>query len=452
MEIQKAKTLLKAIRKQQAVIDFWRFCIYFDEPFFSKRIFLKDIADAFMQIHNGEIKSLSVSLSPRAGKSYITSLFCAWTLGNKPTESVMRNTCTATLYDKFSYDVRTIVKSTLFKEVFPHVELSEDKQNLDGWRLKTSKQVAYFGAGVGGTIIGFGASALAITDDLYKSMEDALSETINDKVHSWKQAAHDSRLEKNCPTIDIGTRWSKKDIIGNNIEKNRYDKIIVVPAMIDEKSFCEDVKSTEEYIKIRSEIDPIIWNAEYMQEPIEAKGSLFHPNELNYFNIEDKLNYESSVCYIDVADEGSDYMAAIVGRNIKEKIYITDIAFSKKNTDETIPLCVELIKRNNCSYARVESNSMGAMFARNMQKELTTCRVLTAHATTNKHTRIIMDAGFIKKYFYFIDRKNQNHMYLDFITQLSSYTKEGKSKHDDAPDAASGLAIFIRALFKNYYY
>ena len=90
-------------------------------------------------------------MPPRAGKSYITSLFCAWTLGRNPTESVMRNTCTATLFIKFSYDVRAILKTEQFQQVFPSVRLSDDKKNLGGWNTNTSKMVGYFGAGVGGT-------------------------------------------------------------------------------------------------------------------------------------------------------------------------------------------------------------------------------------------------------------------------------------------------------------
>ena len=76
----------------------------------------------------------------------------------------MRNACTATLYLKFSYDVRNIVKSDKFKEVFPSVQLSDDKANLQGWNTNYAKQVSYFGAGVGGTIIGFGADNIAVTD------------------------------------------------------------------------------------------------------------------------------------------------------------------------------------------------------------------------------------------------------------------------------------------------
>ena len=134
--------------------------------FFKQRSFLKEIADGFQLIEHRKIKSLAVMMPPRAGKSYITSLFCAWTLGRSPEKSVMRNSCTSTLYLKFSYDVRNIVKSDLFREVFPTVTLSDDKANLQGWNTNSSVMVSYFGAGVGGTIIGFGASNVAITDDL----------------------------------------------------------------------------------------------------------------------------------------------------------------------------------------------------------------------------------------------------------------------------------------------
>lgn len=449
--------LTAAERKAQIVLarhEFWEFCIHYDQDFFERRPFLKDVAAAFMLVHNGKVNRISVSMPPRAGKSYITTLFCAWTLGKRPTESVMRNTCTARLYEKFSYDVRAVVKSAKFKEVFPDVELAEDKQAVNGWNLKTSKQVGYFGAGVGGTIIGFGASALAITDDLYKSYEDAMSDNTNDKVHSWKESAHDSRLERGCPQIDIGTRWTKKDVIGKNTELVRYNESVVISALTsDGKSFCEDVKTTEEYQKIKSEIDPIIWDAEYMQHPTEAKGLLFPSNELNYFHPSQTLadSFESSMGYSDIADEGSDFLASPVGRNVKERIYITDLVFNNLNADVTLTMVADLIIRNKVRYNRVESNSMGAMYARNLQKLVKSCQVLQAVSTTNKHTRILMEAGFIKKYCYFLAPEHQSPEYKSFMNNLCSYDKAGTAKHDDAPDGLTGLTMFIRAMLNKYY-
>ena len=231
---------------------FWAFCVYMDEEFFrNKRRFFKDVAILFQELideyRKGNAISVSVSMPPRAGKSYITSLFCAYWLAQFPELSVMRNCCTATLYQKFSYDTRAIMRSPKFKEIFPEIKLQPDKQNLGGWNLVTSKQVGYFGAGVGGTIIGFGAS-IAITDDLYKSMLDAQSSTTDSFVKMWKESAHDSRKEKNCPEIFIGTRWTENDVIGEAMAKGHLAKSIIIKAITEEgKSFCEDVKSTKEY-------------------------------------------------------------------------------------------------------------------------------------------------------------------------------------------------------------
>lgn len=124
-----------------------------------------------------------------------------------------------------------------------------------------------------------------MTDDLYKSLEDALSDNNNEKVWSWKQGTHDSRIEGNCCLIDIGTRWSANDVLGRLEEAGKYNEIIRIAALDEnERSFCEDVHTTEYYLELRSETDESIWMAEYMQEPFEAKGLLFPKSSLCALN------------------------------------------------------------------------------------------------------------------------------------------------------------------------
>lgn len=437
------------IRATLSKSDFWEFCKYYDKEFFLKRMFLKRVADAFMRIESGEINSLSVSVPPRGGKSYITSLFCAWALGRNPSESVMRNTCTATLFQKFSYDVRQIVKSEKFALVFPHVELSTDKANLQGWNTNQSRQVGYFGAGVGGTIIGFGATMLAITDDLYRGIEDALSDVTNDRIIQWKEGTHDSRLERNCKKIDIGTRWSTADVIGRNVQNNEYDESIIIPALDEnEQSFCPDVMSTEQYVKIRKRINPEIWSAEYMQEPVDMKGRLFSNLrfiEQSEFNlIRNKAS--GSIAYVDVSDAGNDFTAMAVATIINKVVYISDYVFNKGNTDVTIPICAERLNRLNVNICRVESNSMGAIFGRLLQDKARKCRVLKVHNSQNKMTRIIMQSSTIINSFVFV--KQESNEYHQFMTNVLSFSKEGKNKNDDAPDCLAGLSMFLKSLFK----
>ena len=425
------------------------FCYYYDFDFFSKRPFLKEIAQAFQDIADGEIRTLAVSLPPRAGKSYITTLFCAWLLGRYPTDSVMRNTCTARLSEKLSYDAREALRSEKFKAVFPDVELSQDKSAVGGWNTNHSKNVGYFGQGVGGTIIGFGASKVAITDDLFRSMEDAMSETIREKTHSWKEGTHDSRKEKGCAEIDIGTRWVRDDVIGKNSAQGYYDREIVVSALDEnDHSFCEEVMSTEEYHLKRKKTRDEIWMAEYMQKPVDIEGRLFE--KLRTFKEEEKQSIydrsEGSIGYIDVADDGSDYLCEVIGHIVQNDVYITDVVFTKANTDVTIPLCAELLIKNNVKYCRVETNSMGAMFMRYLKKQLPpSVNLLGVNSSTNKDTRIFMNSDFVLRKFVFSD--TTIGQYNQFKENLKNYSSEGKNKNDDAPDAVTGLAIFVQGMF-----
>jgi predicted phage terminase large subunit-like protein len=448
-------------RQELARRKFWQFCLYYESEFFESRPFLEEIADAMQDVEEGSMNSLSVSLPPRAGKSYITSLYCAWTLGRNPSESVMRNTCTATLYLKFSYDVRAIIKSDKYQEVF-NVALSDDKKNLQGWNTNKAKMVSYFGAGVGGTIIGFGATKVAITDDLYRGLEDALSDTKNDKIIQWKEATHDSRFESGCARIDIGTRWSINDVIGRNIEEGIYDKSIIIPALNNQdESFCESVMTTAEYQDKRMRTAKEIWLAEYQQQPVDIEGKLF--SELNMVTEEDfkraitpdtnnpkhkgrETLLDGCIAYIDVADQGDDYCAVLVAGVVGEDIYCLDYLFTKDNTDVTIPLASAMLNKWNVSYCRVESNSMGAMFSRMLSRE-TTAKVLQIANSTNKMTRIIMQSAFIMNHFKWVQYPGNIHA-IQFLDNMHSFSKEGKNRNDDAPDCSAGLSMFIQSMFK----
>lgn len=464
---QRAKLIRQAkaatiLRKRQARDDFWSYCLYCDPKFFANRLFLKKVADAFTRVYQSyidkKIYHLAVSMPPRAGKSYISSLFIAWMFGHFPEESVMRNCCSDTLYNKLSYDTRDIVKSKRFREIFPNIRLKGDKQNVHGWSLDLARQVSYFGAGVGGTVIGFGASMLAMTDDLYKSLEDAMSDTNNEKVWSWKQGTHDSRIEGNCCSIDIGTRWSATDVLGRMEEMGKYDEIIRISALDEnDESFCEEVHTTEYYRELREETDDSIWCAEYMQEPIEAKGLLFPKSELNRFKLADIAGKQPDgvIGACDVADEGDDDFSAPFGKVFGDKIFVTDILFTKDAVEITQPRLVQMILDTRCDQMRIESNNGGRIFSIAVRKEVKAkkgkCEIQAKPTTANKETRMLMKSGWVKKHVCFLDESEykKGSDYDRFMKGLTGYKKEGGNKHDDAPDGTTILAEFAESLGMN---
>ena len=152
-----------------------------------------------------------------------------------------------------------------------------------------------------------------------------------------------SRFCKGCKKLFIGTRWSNRDIVGrlksHNIFKGEGTEDITVSALDEnDKSYCEEIHTTESLIKKRIITDELIWEAEWQQKPIEAKGLLFPPESLNYFNIDDlRLKEADGVIVVgDTADEGDDSLCVPVGYQYGEKIYIVDVVFTKEPIEVTV--------------------------------------------------------------------------------------------------------------------
>lgn len=455
--LERAELILEqARRKCQA--DFYTFCRYIDPAFFSPdKPHLQEISEALQGVDDGHIKKLAVSLSPRGGKSYIMSLWCAWMLGKHSTGSIMRNSYAADLANSFSYDIRQMVQSDKYLDIFPTIKLKADRKAVDDWALETSKRSAYFCAGVGGPITGKGCDIAGILDDPIKNIEDALSETIVEKLWKWYTSTHLSRFETGCPEIHIATRWSRNDPIGRLTDQlSEYYSdgftVIKIPALDQYgKSFCPAIKTTAEYLSIKRITDDFIWEAEYQQNPIEAKGLLYPAEGLNRFALADLSSKkpDGTVSFTDTADRGDDYLCSVVGRKYGDYVYITDVLFTQDGVEITEPLVAQQMIDCKVDIGIIEANNGGASYARNVRKLVRPawkCSIIDQHETTNKETRILMNAGYIKEYFYFRSDYKEGSDYDKFMRALTSYIKIGKNKHDDAPDALTGLAIRMKTL------
>ncbi len=157
------------------------------------------------------------------------------------------------------------------------------------------------------------------------------------------------------------------------------------------------------------------------------------------------------LAYIDVADEGADYVAMPIGKIEGKKVYITDVVYSNANTDVTIPLCEQMLKKETVKVCRVESNSMGAMFGREIAKRCKLTKMFPHVSTANKLTRIRMNSYFVLENFYFKPADQRSQMYSEFVSSLVSFTMDGKNKNDDAPDAITGLAELVQIINKHEY-
>jgi len=443
-----------------AKIDFWQFCLFVDKKFFKKREnVLKPIAKELQDMIDSDLEIIFLSLPPRTGKSYIVTLFAAWVLGLYPEESIMRNTYASTLAEKFSNDIKKIIKSEGYQEVFGYIKFTRDKVN--NWELEKSRHgVSYFCAGVGGAITGFGASKFAILDDSIKNAEEALSEGVLEKKWDWYTSTHMSRMEKGCKEIHIATRWSKRDIIGRlledeeNLSQRKY-KVINVPALVDdghgnEISFCEEVKSTREYLYLKSITDELIWEAEFMQNPVEAKGRLYIREDMKWFEMKniEKTIPDAVISVGDIADEGSDSLCVPIGYVFGDEVYIVDVVFTREAIELSSPEVVGKLIEHKVDSIQFESNNGGKGYALEIKRQLKAegarTTVTWKPTVQNKHTRIIMNSGQIKERFRFRKDVRVGSEYDRYIKEILKYNKNGKAKHDDALDGTTMLNEFIQ--------
>jgi len=440
---------------------FWHFILHMDYNFFTRRQkILKPQAEALQLVSEGKIMHLGICDPPRTGKSYIISLWCSWELGNKPTGCIMRNSCSATLAEDFSYDIRGwIAGSDKYKQIFPDMILSKDKHRIDNWAVTLADKNSYFCAGVGGTILGKGCNLAAIIDDSIKNVDEALSEPVLEKKWKWYTSTHKSRLESGCPEIFINTRWSRRDIFGRLEEQGFFEKKngglkIVIPALNENgQSFCPDVKTTKELLGMKAMTDEMIWQAEWQQNPIEAEGILLPIEQLGRFSLDELMaNKEKKILKIptairgrvDTADEGTDYFCSVVGLIYGQKVYITNVIFTQEGTEITEPKLAQQIIDWHVGSTTIESNFGGKSFARGVKKILeerrNKCLVNTRFTARNKETKILMKAAFIKEYFVFRNDYEAGSEYDRFMQSLTRYMKAGKNEHDDANDCVTMLA------------
>jgi phage terminase large subunit len=181
------------------------------------------------------------------------------------------------------------------------------------------------------------------------------------------------------------------------------------------------------------------------------EGAVLDSDTLRYFNPNETREFSGGLGYGDIADEGNDSTCFVFGGVLNEDIYITDVVFNKLLSEVTIPQVIIKAKDNQTKYIRVESNNMGAMYGRQLRdKSNNSFDVLPINSTTNKHTRIIMEVGFIKRKFLFVAPEFQSEEYINFMKEITTYNLDPKkNKHDDGMDALSGLAIFVRQMFYN---
>ena len=432
------------------------YCRIKDPKFYAAdRPHLKLVCDTIQDFISGSDDVLIIDLPPRHGKSYTLGHAVEWLLGRDPTSRIMTGSYNETLSTTFSKKVRDDImerkvdqRRLTFSDVFPGVRIKPGDGAMNLWSLEGHFN-NYLATSPTGTATGFGASLIVI-DDLIKNAEEANSEIVKDKQYGWFRNTMLSRLETGGKIILVMTRWASDDLVGRALEDFGSMKMqhINLKALQDDGTMlCAPILSREDYNKKRSIADESIFYANYQQEPLDVKGRLYEAG----FKVYTQLpvdNAGNSVIdgvysYTDTADAGTDYLCTIVFAIYQHEAYVLDVYYTQAPMEVTEPVTADLLSACNVGIARIESNNGGSGFARSVQRRLNETgnyytSVTWFHQTKNKVARINSNAAWCMRNIYF--PAGWSTRWPEFYLAITKYNRAGGNKHDDAPDALTGVA------------
>lgn len=244
----------------------------------------RQIANALESVERGDIDRLMIFMPPRHGKSELASRrFPAWCLGRQPRRQIIAASYNSDLASDFGRDVRNIVASEDFAEIFPNVGLRPDSKAAN--RMNTNEGGAYIAAGVGTAVTGRGAD-IALIDDPFKDREEADSEVTRNRVWSWYQSTLYTRLMPGARIVLIQTRWHEDDLAGRLLETQPDQwTVLELPAIDkDGHALWPEWYDAEALARIKNSIGPREWSALYQQRPQPDEGTFFQRDWLKQWD------------------------------------------------------------------------------------------------------------------------------------------------------------------------
>jgi predicted phage terminase large subunit-like protein len=465
----------REISKRECRQSFWRFCQLLHN-YQSNWNHLIELTNILQQFYERKLinektgkpyKKLMINLPPRHYKSRTLVLFCCWILGINPDEKII--TCSysddlATDFSKYTRNEISLQKNfdyeIVYNDIFPKTKLKYGDASFHKWALE-GKHFTYKGAGFGGSITGKGCT-IGIIDDQIKDYEEACNDLRLEKNWNWYTGTYLSRLEKNALQIICMTRWTDKDICGMLLENEKEANEWYIHKREvyneDQGMLCDDILDIEGYENKKRMMllsTPEQFHANYHNTMITKKGALYQ-NFATYTDFprrpKDKiLLYDRLIGYIDYADEGDNYLCCLLGLEYFKKFYVTEVIYTKDQSEKTEDLLADAIIRNKTINIKIESQAGGKAFAKNVRRKIVEKGVNNVniewfHQSKNKLSRIISNSTNVE---------NRIHYPVDWALRWPEYYKamttflnSRKNKYDDAQDATTGIVEMMDEAMK----
>lgn len=421
------------------------------------------LIQAMQDLEDDKLDILSISMPPGTQKTTLEKFFSSWIIGRHPEDYSLffshSSDITRMFYDGV-LDITTSEEYT-WSEIFPDVKLRDtnakaEKMDFGKYKPFYSLQCTSVGAKNSGKVR---CNRYLYCDDLIGGIEEALNKNRLDNL--WRIYSVDARqrkLNEQVKEIHIATRWSVHDVIGRLqliYAGNKRARFIAIPDIdpVTGKSnfdYKYNGMSVEFFNEQALVMDDISYRCLYKNEPIEREGLLYHEEDLRRFLSLPLREPDAILGICDVKNKGTDFMFLPCMVQYDDDFYLTE-CICDDNTDYGIQYerLSDLIVNTNMQQCEFESNSGGdrVSFEVNklVEKKGGRCNITDKPTETNKETRIIVNADWVKKHVLFRDKENYKPKedYGIMMSWLLTYSVVGKNPHDDVPDGLANFALYV---------
>lgn len=433
-----------------------------------KQLNKHNLIQSMQDLEDDKLNILSISMPPGTQKTTLEKFFCSWIIGKYPKDYSLFFSHSGDITEMFYkgiLDITTNSKEYTWGEIFPHVKLQATNAkaetiNFDKYKPYANIQCTSVGSKNAGKVR---CNRYLYCDDLIGGIEEALNKNMLDKL--WRIYGTDARqrkLNEQVKEIHIATRWSVHDVIGrlkNMYEGNEKVRFIAVPdidPVTGESNFLYKYNGmTVAFFKDQElGMDEISYKCLYKNEPIEREGLLYHDDDLRRFSSLPLRDPDAVLGICDVKNKGTDYMFLPCAYQYDMDFYIVD-CICDDNSDYGIQYerLSDIIVNHKMQQCEFESNNGGDRVSYEVNKRVTEkggrCNVTDKPTETNKETRIIVNADWVKKHCLFKNKEDYTPKddYGKMMSWLLSYSVVGKNPHDDVPDGMANFALFVNRLF-----
>lgn len=422
------------------------------------------LIQAMQDLEDDKLDLLSISMPPGTQKTTLEKFFCSWIIGRHPKDYSLffshSDDITRMFYDGV-LDITTNAEEYTWSEIFPNVKLQNtdakrQRINFDKPKAFSNIQCTSVGSKNAGKVR---CNRYLYCDDLISGIEEALNKKSLDKL--WRIYGTDARqrkLNQQVKEIHIATRWSVHDVIGRlqrTYEKSDRVRFIAIPDIdpVTGKSnfdYKYNGMSVEFFHDQELTMDDISYRCLYKNEPIEREGLLYHSDDIRRFVTMPLREPDAILGICDVKNKGTDFMFLPCMYQYEDDFYLVD-CICDDNTDYGIQYgrLSNIIIEHKMQQCEFESNSGGDRVsyevAQRVEKMGGRCNITDKPTETNKETRIIVNADWVKKHVLFKTAENYKPKddYGIMMTWLMTYSVVGKNDHDDVPDGLANFCLFV---------